>query len=38
MGKSVAITDRYVRFMESFLTILPDTPAIFAEWRSLVVT
>jgi predicted nucleic acid-binding protein len=38
MGKSVAITDRYGRFMESFLTILPDTPAIFTEWRSLVVT
>ena len=37
LGKSVAATDRYCRFMESFLTILPKTPAIFTEWRSLVV-
>jgi predicted nucleic acid-binding protein len=37
LGKTVVATDRYCRFMESFLTILPETPAIFAEWRSLVV-
>ena len=38
LGKSVAATDRYCGFMESFLTVLPETSAIFAEWRSLVVT
>jgi predicted nucleic acid-binding protein len=37
LGKTVAATDRYCRFMESFLAVLPETTAIFAEWRSLVV-
>lgn len=38
LGKTVSATDRYCRFMESFLIILPETSAIFTEWRSLVVT
>jgi predicted nucleic acid-binding protein len=37
LGKTVAATDRYCRFIESFLAVLPETTAIFAEWRSLVV-
>lgn len=37
LGKSIAITDRYCRFAESFLTVLPEGPGIFSAWRSLVV-
>lgn len=37
LGKSIAITDRYCRFAESFLTVLPEGPGIFTAWRSLVV-
>jgi predicted nucleic acid-binding protein len=37
LGKSIAITDRYCRFAESFLTVLPEGPGIFSTWRSLVV-
>ena len=37
LGKTVVATDRYCRFIESFLAVLPETTAIFAEWRSLVV-
>jgi predicted nucleic acid-binding protein len=37
LGKTIAATDRYCRFIESFLTILPETSAIFPEWRSIVV-
>jgi predicted nucleic acid-binding protein len=36
-GKTVAETDRYCRFLESFLTVLPETPALFARWRELAV-
>lgn len=36
-GKSVATTDRYCRFLESFVTVLPETPDLFARWRELVV-
>jgi predicted nucleic acid-binding protein len=38
LEKTIAAADRYCRFMESFVTILAETPAIFAEWRSLVVS
>jgi len=37
LGKTVAATDRYCCFIESFLAVLPETAAVFAEWRSLVV-
>lgn len=37
LGKTVAATDGYCRFIESFLAVLPETMAILAEWRSLVV-
>jgi len=36
-GKTVAATDRYCRFLESFLTVLPETPDLFPRWRELVV-
>jgi predicted nucleic acid-binding protein len=36
-GKTVGETDRYCRFAESFLTVLPDTPEVYANWRSIVV-
>ena len=38
LGKSVAATDRYLRFIESFLAVLPQTPDLFTKWRELVVT
>jgi predicted nucleic acid-binding protein len=38
LGKSVAATDRYLCFIESFLAVLPETPDLFARWRELVVT
>jgi predicted nucleic acid-binding protein len=38
LGKSVAATDRYLRFIESFLAVLPETPDLFTKWRELVVT
>jgi predicted nucleic acid-binding protein len=37
LGKTIAATDRYCRFLESFLTVLPEISAIFTEWRTLVV-
>lgn len=37
-GLTLQETDRRVRLIERFLTLLPDTPAIYAEWRRLVVT
>ncbi len=37
LGKTVAMTDRYCRFAESFLTVLPEGPELFKIWRALVV-
>ncbi|MBM4045058.1 MAG: PIN domain-containing protein [Planctomycetes bacterium] len=37
-GLSIPETDRRARLIERLLTLLPDTPAIHTEWRSLVVT
>jgi predicted nucleic acid-binding protein len=37
LGKSVETTDRYCRVLESILTLLPETPELYREWRSLVV-
>ena len=38
LGKTVAATDGYLRFVESFAAVLPETPELFAKWRELVVT
>jgi predicted nucleic acid-binding protein len=38
LGKTIVATDRYLRFIESFFTVLPETPDLFAMWRELVVT
>jgi predicted nucleic acid-binding protein len=38
LGNTVAATDGYLRFVESFATILPETPDLFTKWRELVVT
>jgi predicted nucleic acid-binding protein len=37
LGKTVAVTDRYCRFAESFLTILSEGPDLFKIWRTIVV-
>src|SRR5712691_10943013 len=37
-GLTVAETDRRARVIERLLTLLPDSPAMHAEWRRLVVT
>jgi predicted nucleic acid-binding protein len=36
-GLSVAETDRRLRLIERFYQLLPDTPAVHAEWRRLLV-
>jgi predicted nucleic acid-binding protein len=36
-GLSLAETDRRVRLIERFYTLLPDDPAIYSEWRRIVV-
>ena len=36
-GLTVAETDRRARVIERLLTLLPDSPAMHAEWRRLVV-
>ena len=38
LGKTIAATDRYLRFIESFAAVLPETPHLFIKWRELVVT
>jgi predicted nucleic acid-binding protein len=38
LGKTVAATDRYLRFIELFAAVLPETPELFTKWRELVVT
>jgi len=38
LGKTVAAADRYLRFIESFAAVLPETPELFTKWRELVVT
>ena len=38
LGLTPAETDERVSKLESLLTILPDIPAIYPEWRKLVVT
>ncbi len=38
LGKTIAATDGYLRFVESFVAILPETPELFTTWRELVVT
>jgi predicted nucleic acid-binding protein len=37
LGKDVEVTDRYCRVLESILTIRPEIPDLFREWRTLVV-
>src|SRR3712207_6405724 len=37
LGLTIAETDRRVKLIERIFTLLPDTPAIYPEWRSLVV-
>jgi predicted nucleic acid-binding protein len=37
-GKTIAAADRYCRYVESFVSIIPETPELFAKWRELVVT
>jgi predicted nucleic acid-binding protein len=36
-GKTAAVADRYCRFIESFVSVLPETPELFTTWRGLVV-
>jgi predicted nucleic acid-binding protein len=38
LGKSIAVTHRYLRLVESFATVLPETPELFLKWRELVLT
>lgn len=38
LGKTLAATDGYLRLVESFFAILPETPELFTTWRELVVT
>jgi predicted nucleic acid-binding protein len=38
LGKTIAATDGYLRLVESFFAILPETPELFSKWRELVVT
>jgi predicted nucleic acid-binding protein len=37
-GKSPAAADRYCRYVESFVSVLPETPELFYRWRELVVS
>lgn len=37
LGKTPEATDRYCRVLESILTLKPETPGLFTEWRTLVV-
>ncbi len=37
-GRTVAVTNRYCYSIERFVTVLPETPELFAVWRKLVVT
>jgi predicted nucleic acid-binding protein len=37
-GRSLAKTERCVRFFESVGTVLPDHPAAYSEWKRLVIT
>ena len=36
--KTIAVTHRYLRLVESFATVLPETPELFPKWRELVLT
>ncbi len=38
LAKTVAATDRYLRFIESFLAYFPRPLNLFTKWRELVVT
>jgi predicted nucleic acid-binding protein len=38
LGKTVAATDGYLRYVESFVAVLPETPELFTKWRELVVS
>jgi predicted nucleic acid-binding protein len=38
LGLSIAETDRRLRLLERIVSILPDSPAVYAIWRNLVVT
>ncbi len=38
LGKTLAATDGYLHFVESFAAVLPETPELFTKWRELVVT
>ena len=35
-GKSIAATDRYCRYIQSFATLLPDPQDLFRKWQELV--
>jgi len=37
LGLSVEATERRVRLLERHFRVLPDNPAIYQEWKSLVV-
>ncbi|MGA2596236.1 MAG: hypothetical protein ABSH09_04400 [Bryobacteraceae bacterium] len=37
LGFSVALTHGEVEKIERFLTILPDSPAVYVEWKRLVI-
>src|SRR5438067_1171403 len=37
LGKTAAEIDRYCRFIESFVNVLPETPELFVKWRELVI-
>jgi len=37
LGKTIELTDRRLRFIESLGTVLPDSPSAYKKWRSLVV-
>jgi predicted nucleic acid-binding protein len=38
LGLSVPETDRRLRIIERLVPILPDSPAVYGEWRSLLTT
>jgi predicted nucleic acid-binding protein len=38
LGLSVAATERRVRLLERHFRILPDSPAVYQEWKTLVTT
>ena len=38
LGKTIRVTHRYLRMVESFATVLPETPELFLKWRDLVLT